>query len=91
MFIPLQSILPFILKKKGIQDKIETLTAKEKAERIARIFAGDKIKAVAVRNQTLFLKTADNYMISEMRLKETIFLQRCRDEGIPVHKIKYTL
>lgn len=91
MFVSLQSTLSFVLKKKGIQSKIETLAAQEKAERIARSFAGEKIKVLAVRNHTLFLKTVDNYCASEIRMKEVILLQHCRDAGIPVRAIKYTL
>lgn len=91
MLTSIQSTLSLILKKKGIQNKIKELTIKEKAERVAHVFMGGKIKVLTIQNKTIFLKTINNYCANEIRMKENVFLQHCRDVGVLVYKIKYTI
>lgn len=91
MFTHINHTLLFVIKKRGIQDKINTLNIKGKAEHIIWLLIKQKVKALKLNQHTLFIKVKNNHVASEVRLKEKKILQKLNEEKSHLQRIKCTL
>lgn len=93
MFISLKKILPSTLKTNKIHNQINNIDSCIEIEKIIKNFLNKKntsnIKVDRYKNKTLFLRTNNFSISSELKLKEEKLKKEISKQGILIDQIKY--
>jgi len=90
MFTPLQTILPSLLRRKGIQDTLIQIQTKEEIEKIIKDIIAIPI-VIGVKHNVLTIQISHHQFMHRIRMYEEDIKEGIQKKGISIRKIKYSL